>query len=450
MESDAKEGSWFWLIFTVLLLAGLWYGMSATIDISEVSRNWSKYRCSPTVMPFASVYGYDTAQNFNYCLKAIFEGQVSGVTGPFSTILGTMMKSLMTFLENINSMRIMIATLVGGFIKTIQEFSDRFKLLFSQIKLSFLKLQQLMKRLFGTFHSVIYMGLSAVQVGSNFADSPIFKFIDTVCFAPETLIEVSGKGSISIKDVLLGDILADESRVISVYRFLADGQPMVNLDGIEVSTNHFVKDKDIFVEAKDHPNSLPAPSWSGGTSRPLICLDTDLHKIPIKNHIFLDWDETNEVDSELMNVNESLLNNAPLISKTHSWYFQPALEPSIEILYKDGKLIPCNHVQLNDELSTGRVIGIGKRLIYEWCALPSGLIVTPSTLFWNETKWERIGNLSHVHYSFTPRIFYTFMVLGTATLELVTGEVVRDNCEIHSPTSNDLVRACLRPESLLP
>jgi hypothetical protein len=57
MESDAKEGSWFWLIFTVLLLAGLWYGMSATIDISEVSRNWPKYRCSPTVMPFASVYG---------------------------------------------------------------------------------------------------------------------------------------------------------------------------------------------------------------------------------------------------------------------------------------------------------------------------------------------------------------------------------------------------------
>jgi len=77
MESDAKESSWFWLIFVIVLLGGLWYGISATIDIAEVSRNWPKYRCSPTVMPFASMYGYDTSQNFNYCLKAIFEGQLS-------------------------------------------------------------------------------------------------------------------------------------------------------------------------------------------------------------------------------------------------------------------------------------------------------------------------------------------------------------------------------------
>ena len=450
MESDAKEGSWFWLIFTVLLMAGLWYGMSATIDISEVSRNWPKYRCSPTVMPFASVYGYDTAQNFNYCLKAIFEGQLSGVTGPFSTILGTMMKSLMTFLENINSMRIMIATLVGGFIKTIQEFSDRFKLLFSQIKLSFLKLQQLMKRLFGTFHSVIFMGLSAVQVGSNFADTFIFKFLDTFCFAPETLIYVKGKGKIPIKDVLLGDILEDETKVISVYNFLADGQQMVTLRDINVSTNHFVKYNDTFIEAKDHPEAIPAPTWSGGTSRPLICLDTDLHTIPINDLVFSDWDETNAIDSKLMNANEALLNNKPVIEKTHNWYFQPALDGSIEVLYKDGSYVPCSQIQLNDKLSTGRVIGIAKRLVYEWCSLPSGLIVTPSTLFWNETKWDRIGNVAHVHYSFSPRIFYTFTVLGTATLELVTGEVVRDNCEIHSNDSDSLVRAWFRPDSLLP
>ena len=96
MESDAKESSWFWLIFTTVLLSGLWYGLSGMVDIAEVSNNWPKYRCSPGVMPFASLYGHNTTENFNYCLKGIFEGQIGGVTGPFATIIATMMKSLMT------------------------------------------------------------------------------------------------------------------------------------------------------------------------------------------------------------------------------------------------------------------------------------------------------------------------------------------------------------------
>ena len=444
MESDAKESSWFWLIFVIVMLGGLWYGLSATIDISEVSRNWPKYRCSPTVMPFASVYGYDTAQNFNYCLKAIFEGQVSGVTGPFSTILATMMKSLMTFLENINSMRIMIATLVGGIVKTLQEFADRFKLLFSQIKLTFLKMQQLMKRLFGTFHAVIYMGLSAVQVGTNFSQTFIFQFLDTFCFPPETLIKVRGKGTLQIKDVCLSDILEDGSKVLSTYRFMADGQRMVSLHGIEVSTNHFVKYKDTFIEAKDHPDAIPAPSWSGGQSRPLICLDTDNHVIPIGDLIFSDWDETNIIDTKIMNENETILNNKLTLDTFYNWNFQPALSPSIQVLKKNNKYVSCEEVVLGDELSGGRVVGIGKRLVYEWTELPSGLIVTPSTLFWNENHWARAGTVSEVHYSQTPRIFYTFTILGTASIELATGEVVRDMCEIHSPDSETLMRSWFR------
>jgi len=359
------------------------------------------------------------------------------------------MKSLMTFLENINSMRIMIATLAGGIVKTLQEFADRFKLLFSQIKLTFLKLQQLMRRLFGTFHSVIYMGLSAVQVGTNFSETFIFKFLDTFCFPPETLVKVNGKGAIPIKDVMLGDILENNARVMSTYKFMADGQSMVSINGVEVSTNHFVKYKKEFIEAKNHPDAVPIPSWVGGSSRPLICLDTDKHTIPINGLIFSDWDETNDVDSSLMSQNEAILNNTKIIEQPYLWDFQPALSPSTEILYKDGKKVVCENVQLGDELSKGRVVGVGKRLVYEWAKLPSGTLVTPSALFWNNNRWTRVGLQSDIIYSKTPLIFYTFTVLGSASIELSTGEVVRDMCEVHSPDSDNIVRAWFRPESLL-
>lgn len=440
MESDAKESSWFWLIFTIVLMIGLWYGASSLLNIAEVSANWPKYRCSPTIMPFASLYGYDTSQNFNYCLKGIFEGQVSGVTGPFATILGTITTTLMTFLKNLNSMRIMISTLVGGISQILQEFADRFKLLFSQIKLSFLKLQMLMKRLFGTFHSVIYMGLSAVQVGDNFSKTFIFQFLDTFCFAPETLIDVHERGLIPIKNVILGNILKNNAKVTSVYRFMADGQPMVFLNGITVSTNHFVRYNNTFIEAKDHPAAVSIASWSGGKSRPLICLDTTDHTIPINTMIFSDWDETTAIDEQYMINNETILNNSTPKGK-RPWIFQPALADTIEVVYSDTTSKPCNEVQLGDYLTTGQVVGIGKRLVHEWCELPSGLLVTPSTLFWNEKQWIRAGNFSETYTSSVPRIFYSFVVLNSGTIELTTGEHVRDMCEVYSPDTEEPIRS---------
>lgn len=445
MESGAKESSYFWLIFTIALMMGIWYLASAALDISEISTNWPKYRCSPGVMPFASLYGYNTSENFNYCLKGIFQGQIGGVTGPFTTILGTITASLMTFLQNLNSMRIMISTLVGGITKVLQEFADRFKLLFAQIKISFLRLQMLMKRLFGTFHSVIYMGLSAVQVGQNFSQTFIFQFLDTFCFDPDTMIGMNDATSIPIKNVDLGDVLENGAEVISTYRFLADGQPMVNLNGTIVSTNHFVLHNGAFIEAKDHPLARPIDAWSGGTFRPLICLDTNTHQIPIAGQIYSDWDETESVDDAYMLNNELVLNGDPYdtnlpIPTKYKWKFQPAISSSSQITYKDGSVRKCNEVELGDIVSTGKIVGIGKRCISEWVTLPSGTIVTPSTLVWMEYKWIRAGNYYEVHYNDLPKIFYTFVVLGTASIELSTGEVVRDMCEIHSPDSEAIVR----------
>ena len=288
------------------------------------------------------------------------------------------------------------------------------------------------------------MGLSAIQVGDNFSKTFIFRFLDTFCFAPETLIDVKGIGLIPIKNVILGNILKNNTKVTSVYRFMADGQPMVSLNGIIVSTNHFVRYNNAFIEAKDHPEAVPINSWSGGESRPLICLDTTEHTIPIQDYIFSDWDETTAVDEQYMINNEAVLNNINPKGK-RSWIFQPALADTVEVMYADTTSKPCNEVQLGDYLTTGQVVGIGKRLVYEWCELPSGLLVTPSTLFWNEKYWVRAGCFSETHTSSVPRVFYSFVVLNSATIELTTGEHIRDMCEIHSPDTEGPIRSLFKP-----
>lgn len=434
IEIATDYGSWWWFIFITVIFAGIWYGMTNAVNIAEISTNWPKYRCAPAVMPFASMYGYDTAENFNYCMKQIFQGQVGGVTGPFASILTTMIGNLMKVLENLNSLRVMMATLVGSVGKMMQEFVDRFRLAMSQIKLAGLKIQMMMRRLFGTFYAVIYMGLSAVMVGQNFSETFIFKFLDTFCFAPETLVEVQGKGKIPIKNIGLGDRLVNGERVLSTYQFVADGQQMMRLGDIEVSSNHLVRQDGKWVTAKEHRDAWIGRPWSGGLERPLICLDTDTHTLPIDSWIFSDWDETHDSDEAVMKLAEETLNNKPPKALPRSWKYQPAFHPSTQVKLKSGSYKLVSELKLGDKLASGTVVGIGKRLVKEIVSTELGTTVTPSTLVWSHNEWVRAGHqINDVITLDSEQVFFTLIVLGSSTLETVTGEVFRDMLEVHSP-----------------
>jgi hypothetical protein len=383
-------------------------------------------------MPFASAYGYNTTENFNYCIQNIFKVQIGQATGPFGTILSSIMISMMQFIKNLNSLRIMMATLLGGITRIFQEFTDRFKMLMGQVQVSALRIQMLMKRVFGILFSVIYIGLSAITAGNNFLQTFVFKFLDTFCFAPETYIRVKGKGQIQIQNVVVGDILEDTNdSVTSVYQFMADGQSMVKLGSIEVSTNHFVRYNGAWIQAKDHPDAVKAPDWSGGMLRPLICLDTKTHRIPIGNYIFSDWDETLTTDTKVMELAEQLLNGTKPTMKSRNWPLQSAVDGSMSVKMADGSSKKVKQLRVGDALSTGRVSGKGIRHVYMVCMLPSGMYVSPSQLVWCKNKWVRAGHLYPVQYH--SKLLHTLVVMNSAVLETCSGRVFRDMLEVHSP-----------------
>jgi hypothetical protein len=430
-------GSWFWLLFITGVLGIIWYFINTALDIAEVRRNWPKYRCSPSVMPFASLYGFNTQENFNYCLNAVFQGQVGGVTGPFMGIFATLITTMMGFLKNLNSLRVMMATLVGGVSKILQESTDRFRLIFSQAKITSLRMQMLMRRVFGTMFSIMYMGMSGITAGVNFGDTFIFKFMDTFCFAPETLITLADGRQREIQQICLGDELVDGSKVTSVYRFAADGQPMVKLGPVTVSTNHFVLYEGKWVEAKEHPDAQPVGVWRGGNSRPLICLDTNTHHIPLDTYIFSDWDETSASDADTMRQAERMLNGlSQTPTEAKPWLYQPAFAPDTKLMTSDGRQITASDILPGTELSTGKVVGIGRRLVNEWIEADNHIVMTPSTLLWcsNAGIWRRAGEIyaETIKVSSTPRSFVTLVVMSSATVETDNHVYMRDMCEVHS------------------
>lgn len=442
--------TWFWFVFQILVLSGIFYFIVFSANISDVSRNWDKYRCNPTIIPFADMYGHNSLENFNYCMRNIFKGELGSVTNPFSTILQGIIGTLMTFLQNINSFRLMFATLLTGISKLFQEFIDRFKLLFMQIRTTSVRIQFLLRRVFGTFTSIIYMANSAITGGLNFGDTVLFKFIDFICFAPETNVEILHKGSIPISKVELGDIFVKTgSKITAKYSFLGDGQSMVMLPqensstNIQVSTNHYVKNNQTgkWIEAKDHPNAIPIGDWQGGVDRPLICLDTDNHQIPIGDYIFSDFTETNETDSETMKLVENSLNGAKIkINPQHSWKYEPCFDELLQLINDKT----ADQVELGEFIENDHTIGKVERHIIEFVEI-DGLKYSPSQLVWCDTMWKRAGELAPIQKVEKPIRLVNLFMSKSATITTKDAKVLRDSMEIYSndlqePTANLLLK----------
>jgi hypothetical protein len=452
MEQIPIEGikpRWGGFLLLVLLFSAGIYAVQAFGDYEEIKKNWSKYRCMPHVMPFAGLYGANASENFNFCMKNMFTGFGGEMLAPFYGILGFFTKTLTKLLDSINSVRVMMASLIGGITTIFSEFTERLSMFFFHIRMTAMRMRQLMGRVVGIMFAVMYMGMSGIVSAMNFGDSILFKFLDTFCFAPETLVEIDGvPHKIPINEVKIGDSIKGH-RVSAVFKFLADGQPMCKFENSDgnvtiVSTNHYIRGPEGgWIEAGKHPEALPHPDWSGGSQRPLICLNIDNHTLHIGDYVFCDYDEVEDGDYEAMKLAEAITNgngnynsNKNAIDKNvneDTKDYSPGFFQNTLIKMIGGGVKEIKDVELGDIIAnSGKVVGIVKKEINEYC-LYNGDIVTPSTMASINGLWTRVGTTRKSVNVTVPKIFYNLFVTPHSCIETVAGNVYRDYIEVMSP-----------------
>ena len=425
-------------IILLFVMIGLWAILLGAADTSEISRNWPKYRCKPTVMALASFYGHDTTENFQFCLKNIMNNEASGILSPIFQILGTFMSTLTNLMNVANSVRLEFATFMGGINTIFQNFTDRISQLTFKIQSTAVRMKMLMGRLYATFYSLMFMSMSGIRALQNFTDTELFKFLDTFCFDPDTLVSIKGRGLVAVKNVKIGDVFTQTGgRVTSTFLFEADGQPMVDLGNVRVSNNHYVhlEDTPVVMMSKEHPDAVKAPAWSGGLERPLVCFNTSDHIIPVSGYRFVDYDETEEGDSETMTWVDERLNAKLEGTEYLNGTYNTAVEGKTEIRLADGSYLPISSLSLGQKLSTGKVIGLVKKEITEVCELPSGELVSSGNLIWiqSEKCWKRaFENYLPVTLK-APEIYYSMFCSSSGTFETKGGQMLRDYMEVHSP-----------------
>lgn len=428
------------LILVSIVFVGITMGQHQVQHVTDVKMNWKENRCKPWVMPIAGFYGHDTVDNFQFCMRNIFQGHAQEVTSPFTSVLSIFSEVIGRIFGVVNSIYENIATMGGGIQVIFQDFTDRIMNFFFQLRLSAIRIKNLIGRMHALLFSVMFMGMSGMKGAINFSNTTIFKFLATFCFVPETRIEVLDKGTIAIADVKIGDtLLPTRSRVTAKFHFVTPGQPMVDVEGVQVSAQHYVLHEGEWIQSMEHPKAIPM----GGTQHSLICLNTEDHQIPIRGLVFRDYDEGAEAGYKMMQAIEARINGLPL-SPLPTFEYSPTMDPSMQIRMADGSLKRAMHIVTNDRLrGGGQVIGILQKEVYEICAFADSF-VGAATLVWRKDRWIRIGTVEPVVHSEQPLLYRGFVVLPHSQIEVHTGDRIRDYVEIASPDIEEFYQEEIR------
>ena len=435
-----------WFLLLVVIAVGIFVAIEYGSNISSIQENWPEYRCQPHIMPFAGLFGHNINENFQFCIQQIIQENTKGIAGPFAQGMGGFTSVLMNLMKSANSFRTMLATLVGGVFKIISEFKARMTALMSRVKITASRMKAMMYRVYGTMFAVMYMGMSAQTGIANFGDSFIFKFIDTFCFPPEQPISLYDGTVVPISTVKVGDILLNGHRVETIYRFAADGQDMVSLGNVTVSSNHFVRFDGKWRMAKDHPDARVLGPWRGGLERPLICLTTHDHIIPIGSYIFADYDETNEGDAFTREwVGNSLNGKKSKILPHPNESYEVGSPSSTKVLTLKGYKA-LSTINLGDMITEkAKVVGIQISETSELCRLPGDQLVAAGSLVWSPLKgeWIRAYTMYPIEKVLDPVETIALFVSPGAQYTLEGNYIVRDAMEVYSPDTKAAYAAAL-------
>ncbi len=383
---------WFGIITAIFV--GIMVAILATGTLRDVSDNWSRYRCNPLIMPFTELFGYDSSENLQYCVRTMMQRQsgeffqpIYGVLGEYSSSLGLMVNTMQGFRQMLGDFKLSTDSFIGGVMAKVQA-------LMFQLRIMFMRMQTLMGRVYGTMYSMVWLGTSSITAGLNLADNDLVNFMFEFCFAPETQVRLADGTAKAIREVAIGDMLEGGVHVISTLVFKGDRTPMVQIGDEVMSAEHRVFCEGAWIPASQHPSALPTPSI------PLLyCLNVEGHAFRTGGGLLVaDYDESEDPDAiaAAQRVAEVRLNGCGGGSGSSGAAVDYALgwDAEAQILLADGTWKRGGDLVLGERLLGGATIC---GLVKESCTYVrnyGGVHVAAAQLVYVDGVWRRAETIT--------------------------------------------------------
>jgi len=443
-----KEGYTKTIIVFVLVTAvqiGLLVGAFQLHMLADIKNNFGSYRCNPLFMPFVGNFGYDPIDNFNFCVQSIFSSKAAEVFAPIYGILGTFQGVLMTVVNSAMSIRGMFANFLRGVEQFIASVRNKIQFLLNNVRMSFIRILNLMGKVYGSMFAVLFMGQSAMTAAFNLADNDLVKFLFEFCFAPDTLVKMNDGSFKAIKEIKIGDVLAEvpnnKSPVVSsVFRFGGRSTPMVRIGDVVVSAAHYVLAGSLgMVPAASHPMAVPVDSVDE-----LICLNVGGHRfrVGVDGLLVADYDEhetsdvvvgTQRTAARALNGGFTFYEDSPVLD------YSLGIAGSTEVEMADGSWKRMDSVAIGDDIKySGKVLGVVTELCRNTVVSPAGIIFSGAQLVYdsNEHKWKRSANRWTRGPDGGSKKLYSVFTVNSGVLSIRKGdsvEYIRDYREVPLP-----------------
>lgn len=137
------------------------------IGLEKVKKNWNKYKCNPSVMPFASQFGYDGVKNFVECVGSTQINLMSKFTDPIYSMLNQISNLGGNILNSMNSVREMINWVRFSTVGILQDIISIFVNLIARFQIFIISIKTLIMRLIGVSILLMYK----VQTSIDLMDS---------------------------------------------------------------------------------------------------------------------------------------------------------------------------------------------------------------------------------------------------------------------------------------
>jgi hypothetical protein len=259
-------------------------------------------------MPFASVFGHDTASNFTYCIQNMQSNYMGYLMQPLHYNFGVMGNVAATLTQGLSDVRAFFNNIRNYVTSIVQSIFGVFLNILIEFQRVTIDMKDLFGKLIGIMATLMYTLTGAIMTMKSAWAGPPGQLTRALCFHPNTKIKLKDGTFVAMKDVPLNAILKSGSKVCAVMNIsnldekgeyieqlyqLDDGEKVddTKKEKILVSGSHLVYEKETkrFIPVESLNNII----ISNTNSENLTCLITTDHIIPIGKWIFHDWEDNN-------------------------------------------------------------------------------------------------------------------------------------------------------------
>lgn len=264
--------------------------------VAEIKNNWPKYRCNPIFMPLSD----NIEKDFVYCVQNMQTNFMGYLLQPINYIINSLSAVGGDFSQSLNFIRTMISNIRSFFTSIIQNVFGVFLNLVIEFQKITIGIKDLVGKIIGILVTMMYImdgALKTMQSAWNGPPGQMVQALGGMCFHPYTKIKLNNGSIVMMKDLNLGDILENGSRVDVLmkvdnkfnepyYKLVGKG---VDGDTIYVTGTHmiFSENENKYIEVKNHPDAIETDIRENWFST----IITDDHTIKIGEYLFWDWED---------------------------------------------------------------------------------------------------------------------------------------------------------------